>query len=51
MAGVKALLPLIVAYAAGCISFAGIVARLHGVNVREHGSGNPGATNVGRLLG
>ncbi|MHC5210183.1 MAG: glycerol-3-phosphate 1-O-acyltransferase PlsY [Planctomycetota bacterium] len=47
----KALLPLLIAYAVGCISFAGIVARLHGVDVRQHGSGNPGATNVGRLLG
>jgi glycerol-3-phosphate acyltransferase PlsY len=51
MAGVEALLPLLVAYAAGCVSFAGIVARLHGVDVREAGSGNPGATNVGRLVG
>jgi glycerol-3-phosphate acyltransferase PlsY len=51
MAGVEALLPLLVAYAAGCISFAGLVARLHGVDIRKHGSGNPGATNVGRLLG
>lgn len=51
MACVEPLLPLLVAYAAGCVSFAGLVARLHGVDIRRHGSGNPGATNVGRLLG
>jgi acyl phosphate:glycerol-3-phosphate acyltransferase len=43
--------PLLLAYALGCISFAVLVGRLKGVDVREHGSGNPGATNVGRLLG
>lgn len=43
--------PLLLAYAAGCISFAALAGRLKGVDVRAHGSGNPGATNVGRLLG
>jgi glycerol-3-phosphate acyltransferase PlsY len=45
------LLPLALAYAAGCISFASLVARAHGVDIRSQGSGNPGATNVGRVLG
>ena len=45
------LLPLALAYAAGSISFASLVARAHGVDIRSHGSGNPGATNVGRVLG
>jgi glycerol-3-phosphate acyltransferase PlsY len=39
------------AYAIGCISFALIVTRAKGVDIRSFGSGNPGATNVGRLLG
>ncbi|MFW5846313.1 MAG: glycerol-3-phosphate 1-O-acyltransferase PlsY [Planctomycetota bacterium] len=39
------------AYLLGSISFAWIVARLHGVDLRQHGSGNLGATNVGRVLG
>lgn len=39
------------AYALGCVSFAALVARLHGVDIRQHGSGNPGATNVGRVVG
>ncbi len=43
--------PLLLAYAVGCISFASLAGRLKGVDVRAHGSGNPGATNVGRLLG
>lgn len=43
--------PLLVAYAIGCISFASLVARARGIDIRQAGSGNPGATNVGRLLG
>jgi glycerol-3-phosphate acyltransferase PlsY len=39
------------AYGLGCVSFASLVARLHGVDIRAHGSGNPGATNVGRVIG
>lgn len=39
------------AYACGCLSFALLAARLRGVDIRAHGSGNPGATNVGRVMG
>ncbi|TVR44640.1 MAG: glycerol-3-phosphate acyltransferase [Planctomycetota bacterium] len=39
------------AYLVASISFAWLVARWHGINLREHGSGNLGATNVGRVLG
>ncbi len=39
------------AYAVGCISFASLAAHLRGVDIRSSGSGNPGATNVGRVLG
>jgi len=48
---VDTLWPLLLAYAIGCIPFAVLAGRLKGVDVRQHGSGNPGATNVGRLLG
>jgi glycerol-3-phosphate acyltransferase PlsY len=39
------------AYLLGSVSFAIVVAARHGVDPRTAGSGNPGATNVGRLLG
>jgi glycerol-3-phosphate acyltransferase PlsY len=43
---------LVVAYLLGSISSAVWVARTrHGINIREHGSGNAGATNILRVLG
>lgn len=43
---------LLVAFACGSIPFAVIVSRLFfHTDIREHGSGNPGATNVLRVLG
>jgi acyl phosphate:glycerol-3-phosphate acyltransferase len=51
---VTALLLLVagaVGYLAGSVSTATIVAARNGVDLREVGSGNPGATNVGRALG
>jgi len=38
-------------YLMGSISFALLLAKLKGVNLREVGSGNLGATNAGRALG
>ncbi len=40
-----------VAYLLGSIPFGMVVGRLKGIDVTRHGSGNIGATNVGRLLG
>lgn len=44
-------LALLAAYLVGSIDFAVIVARMHGVDIHEAGSGNPGASNVLRTLG
>lgn len=38
-------------YFAGAIPFGVLLASLRGVDIREHGSGNIGATNVTRVLG
>lgn len=40
-----------VGYAIGSLSPAAAVARARGVDLRKSGSGNPGATNAGRVLG
>ena len=44
-------LAVVAAYVIGSIDFAVIMARMHGVNIHEVGSGNPGASNVLRSLG
>lgn len=41
----------VVGYLAGSLSFATLAARRAGVDLHLIGSGNPGATNAGRLLG
>lgn len=38
-------------YLLGSIPFGMMIGQVHGIDVRLHGSGNIGATNVGRLLG
>lgn len=44
-------LAAVVGYLAGAIPFGYLVARAHGVDILKEGSGNPGATNVGRVVG
>src|ERR1700754_3527184 len=41
----------LIGYLLGSLPFGYIVARAHGVNIFKEGSGNPGATNVKRVLG
>ena len=38
-------------YLAGSVPWAYIIGKINGIDIREHGSGNPGATNVRRTLG
>lgn len=49
MAVALALIP--VAYLVGTFPTAQLVGRAHGIDVMVHGSGNPGASNIYRLLG
>jgi acyl phosphate:glycerol-3-phosphate acyltransferase len=39
------------AYLLGSVSFAWLAAKSKGIDLRQHGSGNLGATNVGRVMG
>lgn len=42
---------LLIGYMVGCIQSAFIVGKLHGIDIRQYGSGNAGTTNVLRTLG
>ncbi|TAG29416.1 MAG: glycerol-3-phosphate 1-O-acyltransferase [Verrucomicrobia bacterium] len=45
------LLVALVGYLLGALPFGWLIARKFGINIFEHGSKNPGATNVKRVLG
>ena len=40
-----------IAYLCGSIPFGYLIGKINGIDIREHGSGNIGATNLGRVLG
>lgn len=42
---------MIASYLIGSVDFAVVVARMHGVDIHQTGSGNPGTSNVMRTLG
>ena len=44
-------LMLLIGYLFGSIPVGYLYCKAHGVNIFEIGSGNPGSTNVGRILG
>ncbi|MFV0502806.1 MAG: glycerol-3-phosphate 1-O-acyltransferase PlsY [Lachnospirales bacterium] len=45
------LILLLIGYSIGCIQSAYIVGKIHGIDIREHGSGNAGTTNIMRTIG
>lgn len=48
----SAFIAIIVCYFLGSVPFGYLIAkRFEGIDIREHGSGNPGATNVYRIIG
>jgi acyl-phosphate glycerol 3-phosphate acyltransferase len=51
MSHLTPLFVIVLAYFIGAIPFGYLVARARGVNIFDKGSGNIGATNVGRILG
>ncbi len=51
MSPVGLIVSTLIGYLLGSLPFGYIVARAHGVNIFKEGSGNPGATNVKRVLG
>jgi glycerol-3-phosphate acyltransferase PlsY len=42
---------IVVAYLLGSIPFGYLIGKLRGIDIRDHGSKNIGATNIGRVLG
>ena len=44
-------LAALVGYLVGAVSPATLIAKRRGIDLRDYGSGNPGATNAGRALG
>src|SRR5262245_52804291 len=46
-----AIFALVASYLVGAIPFGWLIARAHGIDLFHAGSGNIGATNVGRVLG
>jgi glycerol-3-phosphate acyltransferase PlsY len=51
MSPVGLIVSALIGYLLGSLPFGYVVARAHGVDIFKEGSGNPGATNVKRVLG
>ena len=47
----QAALWIVAAYLVGAVPFGYLIGQAHGIDIRTRGSGNIGATNVGRVLG
>jgi glycerol-3-phosphate acyltransferase PlsY len=51
MTALVLVLTLLLSYLVGAVPFGYLIARSRGIDIRKQGSGNIGATNVGRVLG
>lgn len=51
MTSLEWIISIVIAFFVGSIPFGVVLAKLHGIDLRQVGSGNTGATNVGRALG
>ena len=48
---IQRILPLLIGYVCGWLPTGYLVGKAHGIDIREHGSGNIGMTNILRTLG
>ncbi|MCQ2492220.1 MAG: glycerol-3-phosphate 1-O-acyltransferase PlsY [Lachnospiraceae bacterium] len=48
---IRLIITMILGYALGCVQWGFILGKLNGIDIRDYGSGNSGATNILRVLG
>lgn len=51
MTAIDTILVILFGYLVGSIPFAVVISRSYGIDIFQHGSGNPGASNVNRVIG
>ncbi len=48
---IRLIITMILGYALGCVQWGYILGKVNGIDIRDYGSGNSGATNILRVLG